>query len=248
MRRRDVPLTRQFIAQNIAKLTEGNPVTIEKLRSLSPVLIPDEPQAQTLLFIQRIFAPSDYINVVTRFQAATVDGKQKCMPRGSGTTRSASLWQDLIAKDGIPQSEAGAWVRMNPVGSGTGQGGAITDNDIQRHLHVLLECDDVELEKQASLLANLALPIVSITESGSRSLHALVRVACSDAVEFAQLTDELSKRLRVLGVDTTNRNPSRLTRLPGAMRSTDVGTPVMQRLVYLNPEPTRRPIVTKEVK
>jgi RecA-family ATPase len=76
------------------------------------------------------------------------------------------------------------------------------------------------IEDQKKLLINLKLPIAALVESGGKSVHAVVKIGASNEQEFKQrvtfLFSELAKRNFI--VDTNNSNPSRLSRLPGAMR------------------------------
>ena len=47
----------------------------------------------------------------------------------------------------------------------------------------------------------------------------------------------------MLGIDPSNSNPSRMTRLPGATRIQNGDGEKLQRLLYLNKDPKLTPII-----
>jgi len=51
------------------------------------------------------------------------------------------------------------------------------------------------------MIALLHMPVVSITESGNRSVHALVRIDCPTKAEFDAKRIELIDQLAPLGAD-----------------------------------------------
>lgn len=169
--------------------------------------------------------------------------------RGPDTIHTCDEWLDVLLKDGPPKCPAGAWMRMNPVHDATGKNGTVTDADIAAYRFVLIESDALPLDVQLSLLARLPLPIAAIIASGGRSLHAWLKVDCSDEASYRMAAAGVLGLLAPLGFDQANKNPGRLSRLPGVMRkqwATDKPEPPgrdpRQRLIYLNPEPTQKPI------
>ena len=82
------------------------------------------------------------------------------------------------------------------------------------------------------------MPVLSLTFSGGKSIHALVR---TDALGFGSIKDKsdwdqkiklgLYSQIIPLGFDRANSNPSRFSRLPGIWRP---DKDVFQRLLYLN--------------
>jgi hypothetical protein len=122
--------------------------------------------------------------------------------------------------------------RPNPVsGTPTGEKGGWTDNDVTAHRFAVLESDLLPLELQLAVIARLPLPIAAIIFSGKKSYHALVRVDTPDAVSYRRDVSRMLALLRPLGFDQSTGNPSRMSRLPGAMRGKH-----MQKLLYLNPD------------
>lgn len=113
-----------------------------------------------------------------------------------------------------------------------------SDDNVKELRYVLLESDKLPLGQQVALIKGLKLPVLSLTFSGGKSLHALVR---ADALEFGSIKDKsdwdqkiklgLFSQIIPLGFDRANSNPSRFSRLPGIWRP---DKDVFQRLLYLN--------------
>jgi hypothetical protein len=119
---------------------------------------------------------------------------------------------------------------MNPT-----NGAGIADANITSHRFVLLEFDSLPLGLQAAVFACLPLPTFCILTSGGRSLHAWIRVDAVDADNYRELAQGIFRELKPLGVDPSNKNPSRLSRLPGVQRKHGAAGDGRQRLLYLNP-------------
>ena len=64
-----------------------------------------------------------------------------------------------------------------------------------------------------------------------------------DAEHYRATVARLLAILARFGVDGKNKNPSRLSRLPGAWRVIGAAGDGIQRLLYLNPQPEERSIV-----
>jgi hypothetical protein len=198
-----------------------------------------------LPLLAALYDKDDFINVVTDFTLEQQeDGKQKANPHGAGRTLLRDDWMRSIRDHGTPQSEAGAWVRPNPVKDrGSDKGGAHTDSDVTSYRFCLLESDDLPLELQLSLWARLPLPVAAIIDTGGRSAHAWVRLDCDTAEEYRSLVKRIYTRLAQFGLCLSNKNASRLSRLPGAQRK--IGKrddDDRQRLLYLNPDPREAPV------
>ena len=190
-----------------------------------------KPYQMAVEYLKVLYEPDDIVGYV---HTATYDEKRdKWVPANAGTWRK----RDDIIKDlnrtrkldeafGSMNSEAGAWIRINPL-----DGKGANDKNVTRFSYALAEADTMPIEDQKKLLINLKLPIAALVESGGKSVHAIVKIGASDEAEYKQrvafLFSELAKRNYI--VDTNNKNPSRLSRLPGAMRNG-----VCQNLVATN--------------
>jgi hypothetical protein len=192
--------------------------------------------------------PEDLINVNFDYR---IGPKGRVDIIGPGITLSAAEWNEYLAEYPMPYREAGCWWRPNPVRSrrGSGNDGSFTDADIAKFRFHLFEIDHLTLELQLSFFCKIQAPIAMISDSAGRSLHALVE---SQAATLEQYQAEAEYLLNVefaeYGVDTQNKNPSRYSRLPGVPRGIgarvlqDRETDARQKILYLNPHPSRGPI------
>jgi hypothetical protein len=195
----------------------------------------------SLMFLAGMYQVGELINIVTEFS----EDVDKANPKGYGQTLTRDEWMRKIRDGGTPQSEAGAWIRMNPT-----DGRGIMDKNITAYRFALIEFDKIPFPLQLALLARLPLPINAILTSGGKSVHAWVRVSAPDVETYRETANRMFLLLKPFGVDQANKNPSRLSRLVGAERiigggdtlgsagSSVTGAAGRQRLLYLNPDNT----------
>jgi hypothetical protein len=201
----------------------------------------------SLMWFAALYDKSERINVVTDYAAeAKADGSRKANPQGAGKILFRDEWMRSIREHGTPQSDAGAWIRPNPVKkNGSGKDGAVRDADVVTYRFCLLESDELPVEIQLSLWARLPLPIAALITTGGRSIHAWVMLTCETEWEYRAIVNRIYKRLTRFGLCQSNKNPSRLSRLPGTQREIGKCGDGRQRLLYLNPEPSEAPIFEK---
>lgn len=112
--------------------------------------------------------------------------------------------------------------------------------------YAVVESDKADPDQWLRALVQLPLFISAIYESGKRSIHALVRIDASSKEEWDEsVKGELSPILTILGADPGALKAVQLTRLPNCIREE---TGKLQRLLYLDPEPTGEPICQKPVR
>jgi hypothetical protein len=199
-----------------------------------------------LMLFAALYNEEEHINVITDFTIEQKDGGQKANPKGAGRTLLRNDWMRYVREHGTPESEAGAWIRPNPVKQrGSGNDGAITDIDVTSHRFCLLESDSLPVDLQLSLWAGMPLPIAAIIESGGRSVHAWVKVNCANAQEYRTNVQRIYSLLAQFGICSSNKNASRLSRMPGAQREIGNHEDGKQRLLYLNDEPSEAPILER---
>lgn len=119
-----------------------------------------------------------------------------------------------------------------PEGGATkdGKPSAVCDNAVADHRHCLVEFDGVGYEEQIRFWLGFGLEHVrSITFSGNKSLHAVLRVDAGDATRWEESVKPLYERFVRMGADRNCKNPSRTTRLAGAVRA-DTGK--FQKLLF----------------
>ena len=123
---------------------------------------------------------------------------------------------DVGATVGDWKPEAGAWIRFNPV-----DGAGVKNENITKFRFALVESDTLPIAEQDIIFRKLELPIACLVHSGGKSLHAIVRVDAKDYDEYRQRVEFLYDFLEKNGVsiDKQNRNPSRLSRMPGVTRN-----------------------------
>lgn len=185
----------------------------------------------SLIFLAGCYHANEKINIVTEYSVEKAnDGKEKARPQGKGRTMSRDAWMKSIRDHGTPQSKAGAWIRMNPTDGG------ICDGNIVDFRFALNEADHVPLELQLALLVKLPLPINAIVYSGGRSMQGLVRVNAKSGEAYCRKVCEMLGLLKNYGIDPSNKNPSRLARLPGAQRVMGASGNGQQRLLYFAPD------------
>lgn len=211
----------------------GARLSVEQVIESSPVRFEGTPAQELTVFLEQLYQPEEKLNIVCDYSVSP-DGKS--IPRGGGLTITRLEWCDYIVKKNVPTSKAGAWLRMNPCRDGSGKDGAIMDSDVSAHRFILLESDAVEVEIQLAIFARLKLPIAAILLSGGKSAHAWLRVDCDDAENYESITKKVFTLLSPFGIDKSNKNPSRLSRLPSARRKIKSVGDGFQRLLYLNPK------------
>ena len=181
-------------------------------------LYPDGHGADELRdFLDAMFEDGEYVGYV--ITAETGDNGRMVMQKGiysrtAGTIKKA-LPQGLDDAIGTINPKTGAWIRVNPL-DGQGVGNAnVTD-----YRHALLESDEMPIGKFAAIVRQLNIPVTAMVDSGGKSLHVLVKIDAEDAKEYKSRVETLYARCEKNGiiVDRANKNPSRLCRLPGAMR------------------------------
>lgn len=196
----------------------------ERYESVPIVRMVPEPEkfdggsAQAIAQLEAMFCPDEYVNIVTE---AAKNKKGKWCPARNGKFYRRSELCDAIRERGLEAAiggynhEAGVWLRVNPM---TGDG--TTDKDVSDHRHTLVESDDMSLKDQERMLYELNLPIVCITNSGGKSLHAVVRVDADGPNHFSDIVYQIHGICGKSGftIDSANKNPGRLTRLAGVER------------------------------
>jgi hypothetical protein len=112
-----------------------------------------------------------------------------------------------------------------------------SEESIRSFRFAVLESDCQPLEQWLRILVQLPVPIVSITSSGGKSLHALVRVDATSKANWDETIRAIKPKLISLGADPGALTAVRLTRLPNCYRGER-----LQELIYLNPSPSMEPI------
>ena len=119
--------------------------------------------------------------------------------------------------------------------------------------YMVLESDELGEDDWLKVLVRLKLPIAAIYTSGSKSIHALVRVGAESKAEWDHMRNELQPLLTALGADGAAMSAVRLTRLPFTLRRGSEKrdgsyvawqTPGRQELLWLDAQPETRGLVS----
>ncbi len=178
------------------------------------------PAQELVQYLNTLFSPEDYVGYVTEtFEAE--DGERK--PTKGNYDRTAGqliealqrCGDDLGAVLGDYDPGTGAWIRFNPL-----DGKGVKNDNVTAFHFALIESDSMDLGEQNAIIRELELPVACLVYSGGKSLHAIVRIDAASYEEYRTRVDYLYNvcEKNGLAVDKQNRNPSRLSRLPGAKR------------------------------
>lgn len=222
----------------------------------SPVPVPVEQGIEMArLFLDTIYAAGERVLIFTD-QVSAGDFMHEA---GLGSFRlSRERGVDPVPSRLPAGAPEGVWFLTNPVDGAwhkkaDGSGWSRRTGDcVTAWRFILLESDAAPADLWLRCLCALPLRIVAIYTSGSRSVHALATLAASGKVEWDSMRDVLVDRLCPLGADGAAMSAVRLSRLPGCLRGGKrdregklirYAKPALQRLIYLNPNPTGEPLV-----
>ncbi|MBL3715596.1 AAA family ATPase [Lactococcus garvieae] len=174
-------------------------------------------------YIQTLFKNDDYIGYVVDSWLRD-DGKYSVSGKGNYTRTAEEMLNQLekfknerdlgfIVGDSNP--EAGAWIRFNPL-----DGKGVKNENVTEFKYALVESDNLSIDKQHAIMRELELPIAALVYSGGKSVHAIVKINAKDKNEYRERVEYLYKICNKNGlqVDSQNKNPSRLSRMPGVIR------------------------------
>lgn len=171
-------------------------------------------------YIEVLFDEDDYVSFNIKSWKDD-DGKYK--PSGNGNQRKAkdllkalSKTSDITDVIGTYDENAGAWIRFNPM-----DGVGIRNDNVKKYKYALVESDNLELDQQIAIIKEMQLPVAVMLYSGGKSVHAIVKIDAADKDEYRERVEYLYQACKNnhLTVDTQNKNPSRLSRLPGVKRN-----------------------------
>lgn len=179
-----------------------------------------DPVRELIKYLETLFESTENVGYVT--QSWEKDGKH--LPTQGNWDRTAGqlieqlshCGGDIGSVLGDYNPEVGAWIRFNPL-----DGKGCKNENVSEYRYALVESDATEIEKQNAIIRELELPVACLVHSGKKSLHAIVRVDAADYTEYRKRVDYLYNVCQKNGlkIDTQNRNPSRLSRLPGVTRA-----------------------------
>lgn len=201
--------------------------------SLSDIIAEYEvsPESQFKNYVRSLYRSGEHINIVQATKISDNSGNVKFLPIGQGSNiavddvinaSEAEIKRKYI--DPLNISGGGGWICINPVKADSGR----KNSDVTDYRYVLVESDSMQIERQEAFYRQHNFPIKALVYSGSKSLHAVVCVDAPNLEEYKKRVAILYKYLEENGfkADSANKNPARLTRLPGLKRNG-----ILQRLV-----------------
>ena len=179
-----------------------------------------DPARELITYLETLFDSTDNVGYVT--ECWEKEGKflptKGCCDRTAGELIAAlgKCGGDIGAVLGDYNAECGAWIRFNPL-----DGKGVKNENVTDYRYALVESDTMDIAAQNAILRQLELPIACLVHSGKKSLHAIVRVEAGTYDEYRKRVDFLYEVCQKNGmqIDRQNRNPSRLSRMPGVTRN-----------------------------
>lgn len=182
-----------------------------------------DPVTEIVTYLETLFEAGDNVGYVTETWESEDKGKRRYLPTKGSCDRTAgeliqqlkSCGGDIGAVLGDYKTEAGAWIRFNPL-----DGKGVKNENVTEYRYALVESDSMPIAQQHAVIRELELPVAILVYSGGKSLHAIVRIDAPNYEEYRKRVDYLYKVCKENGleIDRQNRNPSRLSRLPGVIR------------------------------
>ena len=178
-----------------------------------------DPRRELTRYLELLFSPDEIVGYV----ASTWYNreKDKHMPDKGVYTRTAGELISALAQGTLNEAigdtnpDAGAWIRFNPL-----DGKGIRNENVTEYRYALVESDSIPVEQQYAVYRALELPARVLVHSGGKSLHAIVHIGASSYNEYRDRVAYLYRVCEANGlkIDGQNKNPSRLSRMPGVMR------------------------------
>ena len=194
---------------------------LEDITELSEVLVGMDSEDDSVNYICHLFEKDDYIYM------------------GNGYTTEVKK-RDEWLKGSVSEYE---FIGCNPYTGEEGEtkGGKMSlraDSSVKEFRYCVAEMDGLPLDKQTffwhSIIKENFLPVASIVYSGSKSLHALIKLDIERDISVLnkEIKNNLYKNCLVrYGCDVACANVGRLTRNAGHLRKDKDGTE--QKLLYL---------------
>ncbi len=172
------------------------------------------------------------------------------------TTGPATLWRCGDSRHGhltwstLPKLFQDVFFLSNPVdgkshrNQRSGKMSNRSQESVTSFRYAVIESDLAPANLWLPAIAQLDLPIAALYTSGGKSIHALWRIDASNKEDWDAKVAPLRPKLIQLGADPAALTAVRLTRLPGCLRGSKGK---LQKLLYLNPDPSVSPLTKMPV-
>ncbi len=219
-----------YSAGDLMKFAASVPeLTWEDVAARSPV---DPAGVTSCDFLEAVFQPEEFVVITSRLND----------PGRPYRVGSRAEWVNGM------KSVEGIFYLSNPVDgqvrkNADGRWSLRSETNLTDFRHMVLECDKPDSLVWIRAMAQVPLPIASITSSGGKSIHLLVRWGSSSKAAFLEDLDKVQPGLVRYGADPQAMTAVRLTRLPGGMRGDR-----QQKLLFLDPKAEALPVVTRPLR
>jgi len=180
-----------------------------------------DPVRELSTYLSALFEAHEHVGYVT--ESWTNDEGRHLPKKGVYSRTAGELLHELAgckgdigAVIGDYNPVVGAWIRFNPL-----DGRGVRDDNVTAFRYALIESDTLAVEMQAAIYSEIELPIAALVHSGGKSLHAIVRIDADSKTDYRKRVEFLHHVCAKVGleIDTANKNPSRLSRMPGVTRN-----------------------------
>lgn len=187
-----------------------------------------KPTEQLKIFLKTLFKSGEYVGYVSNDVYFNKDHERYEPTKGvyyrtvDDLLKSLDRYpDDLGATIGDWKKEAGAWIRINPL-----DGKGASKKNVTRYSYCLIESDDLPIKEQEETFKRLNLPIATMVYSGCKSIHAIVKIDAMNIQEYEERVQFCYDFLKNNGIsiDVQNKDPNRLSRMPGVTRNGVVQT------------------------
>lgn len=179
------------------------------------------PREELARYLKELFEPNEYVGYLMK---SSEEGKP--FDKGVYYKTAGELIDSLQKKPqkgyeglewvtGDYNPNHGAWIRFNPL-----DGKGVKNENVTAFRYALLESDTMDCEKQLALIEKLQLPCKAIVFSGNKSVHAIIHIGAESYQEYRKSVEYLYEvcEANCFRLDKANKNPSRLSRMPGVTR------------------------------
>lgn len=195
-----------------------------------------KPTEQLKIFLKTLFKSGEYVGYVSNDVYFNKDHERYEPTKGvyyrtvDDLLKSLDRYpDDLGATIGDWKKEAGAWIRINPL-----DGKGASKKNVTRYSYCLIESDDLSIKEQEETFKRLNLPIATMVYSGGKSIHAIVKIDATNIQEYEERVQFCYDFLKNNGIsiDVQNKDPNRLSRMPGVTRNGVIQTLLGVNLGY----------------
>lgn len=195
-----------------------------------------KPTEQLKIFLKTLFKSGEYVGYVSNDVYFNKDHDRYEPTKGVYYRTVDDLLtsldrypDDLGATIGDWKKEAGAWIRINPL-----DGKGASKKNVTRYSYCLIESDDLPIKEQEETFKRLNLPIATMVYSGGKSIHAIVKIDATNIQEYEERVQFCYDFLKNNGIsiDVQNKDPNRLSRMPGVTRNGVIQTLLGVNLGY----------------